>query len=251
MTISAIIITYNEEKNIRDCIESLKWADEIIVVDAESQDRTAKTAEELGVRTYSQKWQGYGKQKNYALGKATCDWILSIDADERVTPELAKEIQEELVNPSFSGYKIPRKAYFLGKWIRHGGWYPGYVLRLFQAGKARFAEKEVHEYLELNSKAGYLKNPLLHYTDDTLDHYLDKFCKYTSLASKELYVNGKRASLSDLFLRPILFFLKMYIAKCGFLDGIHGFILATLSSFYVFVKYAKLWEKDQAIDFGP
>jgi len=247
MIISAIIITYNEERNIRDCLESLKWVNEIIVVDAESQDKTTKIAEELGARTYSQKWQGYGKQKNYALGKATGDWILSIDADERITPELAKEIVEKLTNPSFSGYKIPRKAYFLGRWIRHSGWYPGYVLRLFQAGMARFAEKEVHEYVELNSKAGYLKNHLLHYTDDTLDHYLDKFQKYTTLASKELYVHGKRASLSDLFLRPILFFLKMYIAKGGFLDGIHGFILATLSSFYVFVKYAKLWEKEKGI----
>jgi glycosyltransferase involved in cell wall biosynthesis len=247
MTISSIIITYNEEKNIRDCLESLKWADEIIVVDSESQDKTTKIAEELGAKTYSQEWQGYGRQKNYALGKATGDWILSIDADERVTPELAREIQEKLSSHSFSGYKIARKTYFLDKWIKYGGWYPGYVLRLFQAGKARFAEKEVHEYLELNSEAGYLKNPLLHYTDDTLDHYLDKFQRYTSLASKELYVHRKRVSLSDLFLRPILFFLKMYVAKRGFLDGIHGFILAVLSSFYVFVKYAKLWEKKKGV----
>jgi glycosyltransferase involved in cell wall biosynthesis len=247
MIISAIIITYNEEKNIRDCLEGLKWADEIIVVDSESQDKTVQIAEELGAKTYSQKWQGYGRQKNYALSKATGDWILSIDADERVTPELAKEIQERLVSPSFSGYKIARKAYFLDRWIKYGGWYPGYVLRLFQAGKARFAEKEVHEYVELSSKAGYLKNPLLHHTDDTLDHYLDKFCKYTSLASKELYVHRKRASFFDLFLRPILFFLKMYVAKRGFLDGIHGFILAVLSSFYIFVKYTKLWEKEKGV----
>lgn len=245
MSISAIIITYNEEKNIRDCLESLKWVNEIVVVDAESEDKTAQIARELGAKVLSLEWQGYGKQKNYSLSKATCDWILSLDADERITPELAEEIQKTLINPSFSGYEIARKTYFLGKWIRHSGWYPGYVLRLFKREKARFAEKEVHEYIELNGKVGYLKNHLIHYTDDTLKHYLDKFCNYTSLASKELYANGKRASLLDLSLRPILFFLKMYFGKCGFLDGIQGFILAILSSFYVFVKYAKLWEKEK------
>jgi len=240
MSISAIIITYNEEKNIRDCLESLKWTDEIIVVDAKSGDKTAQIAEESGARVFSVEWQGYAKQKNYAQGMATCDWILSLDADERLTPELTKEIQEKLANSSFSGYEIARKAYFLGKWMRYGGWYPGYVLRLFRRDKGRFIEKEVHEYVEIKGKIGRLKSPLIHYTDDTLEDYFNKFCRYTTLAADELYKKGKRAHLSDILLRPIFIFLKMYIIRMGFLDGFHGLILAILSSFYVFTKYTKL-----------
>lgn len=246
MSISVIIITHNEEKNILACLESVKWADEIVVVDAFSRDNTKKLAEEFGakmVKIFQTKWQGYGKQKNYALSCASMDWILSIDADERVTPELAEEIQEIAQNSEIDGYQICRKAYFLNKWIRHSGWYPDYCLRLFRRGKGVFAEKQVHEYVELSGRMGRLKGAMLHYTDNDLNHYLTKLGRYTTLAADELSVRNKKASLGDLITRPLFIFLKMYILKKGFLDGMHGFILAVLSSFYVFVKYAKLWER--------
>ncbi len=243
MSISVIIITHNEEKNILACLESVKWADEIVVVDSFSTDNTKKLAEEFGARIFQAKWQGYGKQKNYALSCASMDWILSLDADERVTPELAEEIQVVIQNHEIDGYQICRKAYFLNKWIRHSGWYPDYCLRLFRKGRGVFAEKQVHEYVELNGKMGRLKGAMLHYTDNNLNHYLTKLVRYTSLAADELSVRNKKASLGDLIARPLFIFLKMYILKKGFLDGMHGFILAVLSSFYVFVKYAKLWEK--------
>ncbi|MFH1860495.1 MAG: glycosyltransferase family 2 protein [bacterium] len=242
MSISVIIITHNEEKNISECLKSVKWADEIVVVDAFSHDDTKKLAEEFGAKVFQTEWQGYGKQKNYALSCATMDWILSIDADERITPELADEIQGVMQNPKMDGYQICRKAYFLGKWIRHSGWYPDYCLRLFHKGRGVFAEKQVHEYVELSGSIGQLDGAMLHYTDNNLNHYLSKLGRYTTLAADELGAKGKKASLGDLIIRPLFIFFKMYILKKGFLDGIHGFVLAVLSSFYVFVKYAKLWE---------
>ncbi len=242
MSVSIIIITHNEEKNILACLESVKWADEIVVVDSFSTDNTKKLAEESGANVLQVEWQGYGKQKNYALSCASMNWILSLDADERVTPELAEEIQEITQNPQADGYQICRKAYFLGKWIRHSGWYPDYCLRLFRRDKAVFAEKPVHEYVQLNGRMGQLKGAMLHYTDNDLKSYLIKLQRYTTLAADELRAKSKKASLGDLITRPMFIFLKMYILKKGFLDGMHGFILAILSSFYVFVKYAKVWE---------
>lgn len=243
MSISVIIITHNEEKNILACLSSVKWADEIVVVDAFSTDNTKKLAEEFGAKVFQVKWQGYGKQKNYALSLASMDWILSLDADERITPELAEEIQKVVQNPEMDGYQISRKAYFLGKWIRHSGWYPDYCLRLFRREQGMFAEKQVHEFVQLLGKMGQLNGTMLHFTDDNLKHYLAKFEQYTALAADELASVGKKASVGDLIARPLFIFFKMYILKKGFLDGMHGFILAVLSSFYVFVKYAKLWEK--------
>ncbi|MFH1096144.1 MAG: glycosyltransferase family 2 protein [Candidatus Desantisbacteria bacterium] len=243
MNISVIIITHNEEKNILACLSSVKWANELLVVDAVSTDNTKKLAEEFGAKVFQAEWQGYGKQKNYALSLANGDWILSLDADERVTPELAEEIQAVVQNSQMDGYQISRKAYFLCKWIRHSGWYPDYCLRLFRKDKARFVEKPVHEFVELDGKRDQLKGALLHYTDTCLEHYLHKLCCYTTLAANELVTKNKKASLGDIIIRPLFIFIKMYILKKGWMDGMHGFILAVLSSFYVFVKYAKLWEK--------
>ncbi|OIP39279.1 hypothetical protein AUJ95_05745 [Candidatus Desantisbacteria bacterium CG2_30_40_21] len=250
MNISVIIITHNEEKNILACLSSVKWADEIVVVDAFSTDNTKKLAEEFGAKVFQVKWQGYGKQKNYALSLANGDWILSLDADERITPELAEEIQTVMPHSQMDGYQISRKAYFLGKWIRHSGWYPDYCLRLFRKDKARFVEKPVHEFVELDGKMDQLKGVLLHYTDTCLEHYLHKLCCYTTLAADELAAKNKKASLGDIIIRPSFIFVKMYVLKKGWMDGMHGFILAVLSSFYVFVKYAKLWEKDNSSYFS-
>ncbi|MGB2698388.1 MAG: glycosyltransferase family 2 protein [Candidatus Zixiibacteriota bacterium] len=240
--ISAIVIVYNEEKNIRRCLESLTWADEIVVVDSYSQDRTKEIASSFTDKIFDVKWEGFGKKKEFAREKASCDWILSIDADEVVSDKLKREIKAIIeTNEAPGGYYIPRLSNFLGKWIRHGGWYPDYVLRLFKKSQARFDLSLVHEKLILDGKAGFLKNELLHYTDPDIHHYLLKLDKYTTLGAERLFQESKGTSIFDLILRPPAIFLKMFILKFGFLDGWHGCLLAGLSSFHVFVKYAKLW----------
>ena len=240
--ISAVVITYNEEKNIRRCLESLSWADEIVVVDSYSQDRTKEIASFFTDKIFDVEWQGFGKKKEFAREKASFDWVLSIDADEKVPDQLKEEIKSIVEkDESLDGYYIPRRSNFLGKWIRHGGWYPDYVLRLFRKNKARFAQSLVHEKLILNGEVGFLENVLLHYTDPDIPHYLSKMDKYTTLGAKKLLDEGKTTTLFDLLLRPPAIFFKMFILKRGFLDGWHGFLLASFSSFHVLVKYAKLW----------
>ncbi len=240
--ISAIIITYNEEKNIRRCLSSADWANEIVVVDSGSTDDTKKIASEFTRRIFDIKWEGFGKAKDFAKDKATHRWILSLDADEMVTEDLRKEIQRAIESEeAFDGYYIPRKSNFLGKWIRHGGWYPDYVLRLFKKDKAKFNHSAVHEKVEVEGKIGYIRHDLLHYTDPNFDHYLGKLNKYTSLGAKELFRKGKRATFMDIVFRPLMVFFKIYFAKKGFLDGLHGLILAFSSAFHVFSKYVKLW----------
>jgi glycosyltransferase involved in cell wall biosynthesis len=240
--LSATVITHNEENNIRRCLSSVDWADEIVVVDSGSTDDTKKIASELTQKIFDIKWEGFGKAKDFARDKASHQWILSLDADEMITEDLRKEIQKAIESEeAFDGYYIPRKSNFLGKWIRHGGWYPDHVLRLFKKDKAKFKHSVVHEKVEVKGKTGYLRNHLLHYTDPNLDHYLGKLNKYTSLSAEELLRKGKRATFMDIVLRPLMGFFKMYFAKRGFLDGLHGLILAVSSAFHVFSKYVKLW----------
>ncbi len=242
--LSVIIITRNEERNIVDCLRSVAWAGEIVVVDSQSNDRTAEFAKQFTQKLFVTEWLGYGAAKNFALLKSTNEWVFWLDADERPTPELSREIQEALRKNSIpcNGFEVARRAYFLGKWIRHCGWYPGYVVRLFRKSSARFDGSRVHEKLECRGAVGRLRNDLLHYTDETLFHYLSKFNRYTSLAAEDLVTAGKKFSLYDLLVRPPYLFFKMYVLRFGFLDGMHGLVLCLLSSAYVFTKYAKLWE---------
>jgi len=245
--LSALVITKNEAENIRDCLTSLQWAEEIIVVDAESADDTVARAREFTDKIFIRRWEGFSAAKNFALAQCAGDWVLWIDADERVTPELRDEIRIALDHASAAaGFEMPRLANFLGKWIRHGGWYPGYVLRLFRRDAGRFNDKPVHEGVQVDGKIERLKNHLLHYTDRNLQHYFGKFNRYTSLAADELQYRRRRFRLWDLLLRPSWFFFRMYVLKAGFLDGVQGFILARLSAAYVFTKYAKLWEIQNA-----
>jgi glycosyltransferase involved in cell wall biosynthesis len=240
--ISAVVIAYNEEKNIRRCLESVNWADEIIIVDSYSQDRTKEIASVFTDKIYDVECEGFGRKKEFARSKATNDWILSIDADEVVSDKLREEIKGIVQeDKSLDGYYIPRLSNFLGEWIRYGGWYPDYVLRLFRKDKAGFDHSLVHEKLILEGKAGYLKNELLHYTDPIISHYLLKMDRYTTLGAKMLLSEGKTTTLFDMLFRPAAVFFKMFIIKLGFLDGWHGFLLAIFSSFHVLVKYAKLW----------
>jgi glycosyltransferase involved in cell wall biosynthesis len=243
-TLSVIVITKNEEHNIVECLESVGWANEIVVVDCGSDDKTVEMARHYSQKVYIKPWEGYAESKNFALQQCTGDWIFWLDADERITKELGEEIQGLLTQAitGVVGFEVSRKAFFLGKWIKHCGWYPGHVLRLFRRGFGRWSEKKVHEHLEIEGRISRLKADLLHYTDPNLWHYFDKLNRYTTLAADELAANGERFRLSQLVVRPTWQFVRMYIIKMGFLDGLQGFILCILSSCYVFTKYAKLWE---------
>lgn len=242
--LSVIVITHNEEKNIVDCLRSVSWADEIIVVDAKSHDQTVEHAAQFTTKIFITEWKGFAAAKNFALQKVSNEWILWLDADERVTPKLALEIKQLLseVSNEYVGYEVARRAYFLGKWIKHCGWYPGYVTRLFKCSAVKFKEMRVHEKLEVSGNVGKLNSDILHFTDDTLFHYIEKFNRYTTLAAEDLVEVGKRSSFFDIFIRPPYLFFKMFFLRRGFLDGMHGFVLSLLSANYVFVKYAKLRE---------
>jgi glycosyltransferase involved in cell wall biosynthesis len=244
MSLSVIIITLNEEQNIAECLASVAWADEIIVVDAQSTDATVEIAKRTAQRVFTREWKGFAASKMFALEQATHEWVLWLDADERVTPELAEEIQSiaGTTSGAYDGYEVARRAFFIGKWIKHCGWYPGYVIRLFKKKSVRFTVTNVHEKVECEGSVGKLKNDLLHYTDENLFHYYAKFNRYTSLAAQDVAKAGRTFSLYDLLVRPFFLFFKMYIVRRGFLDGRHGLILSLLSAAYVFTKYAKLWE---------
>ncbi len=244
MGLSVITLTKNEEHNIAECLESVRWADQIIVIDSGSTDRTVEIARRYTDCIYEMAWAGYGEMKNIALSKATQDWVLWIDADERVPADLGEEIRSVMTGngQEHAGYEVARRAFFLGKWIRHCGWYPGYVTRLFRRERARFSVSRVHERLELEGATGRLENDLLHFTDRNLHHYFSKFNRYTSLAAEDLAEEGRAFSFYDVVVRPPFLFLKMYLFRLGFLDGMRGLILSFASASYVFVKYAKLWE---------
>jgi len=243
-SLSVIVITKNEERNIRECLKSVSWASEVVLVDGGSIDKTVDIARSMGAKVHLRPWEGYGAAKNFALSQCTGAWVLWLDADERATDSLAGEIQSIVGKEvgGFSGYEVARRAYFLNRWIRHCGWYPGYVLRLFKREAGRFTEDRVHERLEVKGKVGRLRSDLLHYTDPNLQHYFEKFNRYTSLGAEELVEKGKHFGIAKLIFRPIWVFVRMYLIRRGFLDGIPGFILCVLSAGYVFTKYAKLWE---------
>lgn len=242
--ISVITLTLNEEKNVTECLASIRWADELIVVDSGSTDRTVELAKTFTQNILTVEWKGYGAARNLALERCTGDWVFWLDADERVPPELAEEIRRAVHQNDMqvAAYSVGRRAYFLGRWIKHCGWYPSRVTRLFRRGKGKFTETQVHEQLIVDGFVRELKNDLIHYTDPDLNHYFTKFNKYTSLAAHDMQTAGRSFALYDLIVRPVFVFLKMYLFRLGFLDGLQGFILSVASSTYVFTKYAKLWE---------
>lgn len=246
MKLSSIIIAKDEEANIGRCIESqLKCIDEIIVIiDSKTTDKTEEIVSSYkDVKYEVVDWMGYSKTKQYAVEKTSNDWIFWIDADEAIRPELVEEIKNfKLSVPKYQVYSVARRAYFLDKWIKHSGWYPGRVERLFNKNKVFFSDSDVHEHLVYDGQAGKLENDLDHFTDPNIFHYFEKFNKYTSLAAIQLQKKDRKVKLSDIVIRPVYMFIKMYFIRMGILDGIHGLVLAILSSTYVFTKYAKLWE---------
>lgn len=248
--ISAIIITFNEENNILECLKTLDWVDEIIIVDSKSSDRTIEIASVFTDKIFLTENLPYYEKKNMAISKATGEWILSIDADERITPDLKNEITELSKNGfnGFDGFNIKRKSFFISKFINHCGWYPDYVLRLFRKSTgAGFSDNLVHEKLELNGNIGKLKSDLLHYTNRDFEHYLDKLNNYTTYSAEELKSAGKSANIFDILFRPAFTFIKMYFLRLGFLDGYIGLILCYLSSVHVFIKYSKLYQLNKKL----
>ena len=241
--ITAYVLTLNEARQIRAVLESVKWADEIIVVDSFSTDGTPEIAHEYQARVLNQSFCGFGKLRNLALDAAKHDWILSVDADERCTPELAREVRQELLAPGCDAYHIPRKSHFLGHWMRHSGWYPDYRQpQLFKRARLRYREDLVHEGYTLDGRLGYLHEHILQYPWDTLEIATAKLERYSTLMAQHHAQARRRASVGKMLLSPPAMFLKTYVAQQGFRDGRYGLVVAMLYAYYAFLKYAKLWE---------
>lgn len=239
--ISAAMIARNEAGNIIDALKALSFADQVVVADTGSSDDTMRLAENAGAEVHSVKFEGFGATKNKALEFCRGEWVLFIDADERVPPEIAQQILNVANNnSSIAGFRINRLTYFLGKPVRHSGWYPDHVLRLFKRDLGRFSSNLVHEKVEVNGPVEKLQGDLIHYSYNSIEQYLDKMNEYSSLSASEMFEGGKRSRISDIIFRPCFIFLKMYIFKAGFLDGLNGLILASLSAYHVFIKYIKL-----------
>jgi len=244
MTLSVCVICFNEERNIRRCLESSTWADEIVVVDSMSQDETVEIAREYTDKVYQREWPGYIDQKNFALSKAKNDWILSVDADEEISQSLQYEIKAEIEKQDAKdGYRIPRRSFYQGRWIKHSGFYPDSQLRLFRRNKGYWVGKRVHEKVHVNGEIGLLKNDLLHFPyRDTISGQLQAVDKFSSLLAENMHEEGKRYSLLLLLLRPPLKFIEVYFLRVGLLDGLAGFIIAVTSAYAMFVRYVKLRE---------
>ena len=244
--ITAYTLSFNEAHQIRPVMESLNWADEIILVDSFSTDGTVEIAREYNARIISEKFCGFGKLRNLALDASSNDWMLSIDSDERCTRELADEIRREVANPRFDAYHVPRKSHFLGKWMRHSGWYPDYRQpQFFNRQKMRYREDLVHEGFNLDGKLGYLREHAIQYPWDTIEQACAKLQRYSTLMARRYDEMNRQASLPKMLLSPIAMFARVYILKQGFRDGRHGLALATLYAYYTFLKYVKLWELQQ------
>jgi glycosyltransferase involved in cell wall biosynthesis len=241
--LSALIITLNEAAHITAAVQSVAWADEVLVVDSHSTDDTVELAKRAGARVEVRDWPGYISQKNYAASIARNDWVLSLDADERVTPELAAEIKALLAtNPLCAGYRIPRVSYYLGRWIRSTDWYPDPQLRLYDRRRGQWRGRYVHESVNVEGAAGMLRHDLQHYTYRDVSHHLKTIDRYTSLAARQMHEDGRRSGIPQVLLHPPAAFLRNYIARGGFRDGSVGLIVSLLNSYYVFCKFVKLWE---------
>jgi glycosyltransferase involved in cell wall biosynthesis len=244
MSLSVILITKNEEANLKDCLESVSFADEIIVVDSQSSDKTQEIARSFGAKLeITSDWPGFGPQKNRALNLATQDWVLSIDADERVTPELKQEILTAIASPNAADcYAIPRSSWYCGRFMKHSGWYPDYVDRLFKRGSAKFSDHLVHERLLPTGSSGKLNNHFLHYSYRDFSQVLKKVDVYSSAAAQQAFKQGKKGGLGEALIHGFWAFFRTYVLRRGFLDGKHGLALAISNAATSYYKYLKLWQ---------
>ena len=244
LKISACVTAGNEEGKIAACLASLAWCDEVIVVDSFSQDKTYEISRQFTPRVYQHVWEGYIAQKNFIRTLVTCPWILFVDADEVVSDELRAEIEREFEQgPGETvGYRFPRMVFYLGKWIRHGEWYPDIKLRLFRKDRGHSAGQEPHDRVVVDGPVKNLRAPLYHFTYDNLADHINTINRFSSISAGEKFSRGGKFRWCDLIVRPPFRFFKSYVIKRGFLDGRQGFIIALMSAFGVFVKYAKLLE---------
>jgi glycosyltransferase involved in cell wall biosynthesis len=243
-SLSVVIITRNEEENLRDCLQSVRHlANEMVILDSNSSDQTQAIAHEFGaVLKVNDDWPGFGIQKNRALSLATGDWVLSLDADERVTPDLALEISKCLdAETDFEGYEILRSSWYCGKFIEHSGWQPDPVLRLFKRGSAEFSDDLVHERVLCHGKVGRLKAGLLHYSFRNFSQVLGKIDRYSSASAEQLFLRGKTSSLGKAVGHGLWAFFRTYFLRAGFLDGAQGFALAVSNAEGTYYRYLKLW----------
>lgn len=249
MKLTVTVITRDESRHIAAALASVAWADEIIVVDAESTDDTVAIARPMATRVEVRPWPGYGAQKNHAAALAANDWILSIDADERVPPALAAEIRALLAGvPAARGYRVPRVTWHLGRWIRSTDWYPDFQLRLYDRRAGRWDDRRVHESVRLDGAPGRLRHELEHYAYRDISHHLWTIDRYTTLAAEQWLAAGRRAGVLDLLLQSPLAFLRNYLLRRGVADGIPGLIVSVLNAYYVFLKFAKLYEMQRPAD---
>lgn len=249
MSLTVTVITLNEEANIVPCLESVAFAGEIVVVDSGSADRTLELARNYTDRIFTTHWQGFAGTKNFALDQARGEWVFSLDADERVPAELGREIIGIVQGDTpLAGYRVPRKNYVAGRWIRHLGWYPDYTLRLFRRGAGRFRDREVHEEVVVAGPVGRLRTPLEHYSYNNFGEYAARQDRYARLAARELRRAGRRPWPGELLWRPALTFFNLLVLKRGFLEGALGVKLALQSSRYNFLKYHYLRELSRGVD---
>jgi len=246
LPISVTVITKDEEDNLARCLASVPFADEIVVIDSGSADRTVEIARQFTERVEFHAWEGHVKQKQYAVDVARHDWILSLDADEEVHESLRRLIMDLWKTaPACDAYRVRRRVFYLGKWINHSGWYPDKRIRLFDRRRARWGGYDPHDEVVCDGRVGELAGDLNHYSYRDVSHHLRRIDEYTTIMAREYRKRGKRATLADLVFRPPFAFFKKYVLNRGFLDGRHGFVVCLLTAYYVFCKYLKLWEMER------
>jgi glycosyltransferase involved in cell wall biosynthesis len=241
--LSVAIITKNEEKKLPDCLKSVSFADDIVVVDSGSTDRTLEIAKEFGCRVFVERWKGYGPQKNSAIDKCKHEWVLILDADERIPQETMQKIIEIMENPKVDACSFPRKNYFHGRWIKSSGWWPDRVVRLFKKSRGRITDSLVHESVIVNGTIKKANTPIIHYPVENLNDMISKINLYSSLGAEELFQKGKRTSIFMAFLKGFVAFLKLYFLRLGFLEGFEGFAISFYHAVNTTYKYLKLKEK--------